>query len=363
MNEPKKIARVNIKELLFNLEHMPTSRNLMLLGGHGLGKSQIVTKFYEDKGYNVVPLFLGQMSDPGDILGLPYKKEVTLKDGTKTEVMDFLPPAWWDEEKPFCLFLDEINRGRPEILNVVMDLTLNKKIGGRKMPEGSVVVAAANVGDGYTIQDLDKALLDRFAPVIFKPTTDEWLSYAVKSGFDERVIDFITAEPEWLDGDQIEVEDPMDITPSRRSWEGVSETIKAFSGRTFDAMERKMIVSFIGPEAAGAFQSYLEKQKTVDITKLLEGDFDKVKKELKSLKLHEIVGVNDQIKRYMEKDFTPEQKETITVNFKKYLEWLKENKQNEAIGHLMTYFLQHTNWIVLDERIYNLAFEHIKDSL
>lgn len=363
MNEPKKIARVNIQELLFTLEHMPKTRNLLLLGGHGLGKSQIVTKFYESKGYKVVPLFLGQMSDPGDLIGLPCKKEITLADGTKTEVMDFLPPAWWQEDKPFCLFLDEINRGRPEILNVVMDLTLNKKLVNRKLPEGSVIVAAANVGDGYTIQDLDKALLDRFAPSIFKPTVDEWLTWGSKSGIDERVIDFITAEPEWLDGDQIETEDPMDITPSRRSWEAVSETIAAFKGRTLDPVESKMVASFVGPEATGAFQRYLEKQKTIDVAKLLEGDFEKSKKELKSLKLHEIVGVNDQIKRYMEKDFTPEQKEVITVNFKKYLEYLKDAKQNEAIGHLMTYFLQHTNWIVLDERIYNLAFEHIKDTL
>ena len=362
MNEPKKIVRVSLQELLFNLKHMPKSRNLLLLGPHGIGKSQVVTKFYEGIDYNVVTLFLGQMSDPGDILGLPYKKKVTLKDGTETEVMDFLPPAWWDEEKPFCLFLDEINRGRPEILNVVMDLTLNKKIGGRKMPEGSVVVAAANVGDGYTVNDLDKALLDRFAPVIFKPTVDEWLHWASENDIDERVIDFISDFPDWLDGENIEVEDPLDVTPSRRSWEGVSETIKSFDG-DFGYCELKMITSFVGPEATGAFNEYLKSHKKVDIKNLLEGDFDHMKHQLDGLQIHEIVHLNDQIKTYVDKKLTKEQKKTITDNFIKYMEYLKEKGQNEAIGHLMTYLVTKSNFLLLDVRVSSFAYEFADDRL
>ena len=361
MNEPKKIVQVSIKELLFNLEHMPVSRNLLLLGGHGIGKSQIVTKFYEAKDYNVVTLFLGQMSDPGDILGLPYKKEVTLKDGRKTEVMDFLPPAWWDEEKPFCLFLDEINRGRPEILNVVMDLTLNKKIGGRKMPEGSVVVAAANVGDGYTIQDLDKALLDRFAPAILKPTTDEWLSWGSKNGIDERIIDFITDFPEWLDGDKIETDDPMDVTPSRRSWEGVSETIASFG--EFGYCELKMISSFVGPEATGAFNNYLKSHNNIDLHEMLEGDFEKVKKSIDKLQVHEIVRINEQIKRYVDKDLNEGQRKKIVNNFVEYLNYLKEKNNNEALGHMMTYFVSNPNFLIMDTRVSDFAFEFSNDTL
>ena len=44
---------------------------------NGIGKSQILEKFYSAKGCKVVSLFLGQMSDPGDLIGIPHKNEET----------------------------------------------------------------------------------------------------------------------------------------------------------------------------------------------------------------------------------------------------------------------------------------------
>ena len=105
---------VNITELKALLDATPASHNIMLVGGHGIGKSEILTEYYAAKGMPVVALFLGQMSDPGDIIGLPHKNEQT----GKTE---FMPPYWFPTDgKPVCLFLDELNRARPEILQTVM---------------------------------------------------------------------------------------------------------------------------------------------------------------------------------------------------------------------------------------------------
>ncbi len=56
----------------------------------------------------VVAFFLGQMSDPGDLIGLMHKDEET---GRSV----FLPPYWWPVDgRPIVLFLDELNRARPE---------------------------------------------------------------------------------------------------------------------------------------------------------------------------------------------------------------------------------------------------------
>ena len=57
----------------------------MLVGRHGVGKSEIPTEFYAGQGMKVVTLFLGQMSDPGDLIGLPHKDEESGR-------MVFLPP-------------------------------------------------------------------------------------------------------------------------------------------------------------------------------------------------------------------------------------------------------------------------------
>ena len=59
----------------------PPEQNIMLAGRHGIGKSQILTSYFEELGMKVVALFLGQMSDPGDLLGLPGE-------------IGAIPPTW-----------------------------------------------------------------------------------------------------------------------------------------------------------------------------------------------------------------------------------------------------------------------------
>ena len=67
------MIKITASELKQILDLTPPSQNILLAGKHGIGKSQILTNFYESKGMKVVPLFLGQMSDPGDLIGLLNK--------------------------------------------------------------------------------------------------------------------------------------------------------------------------------------------------------------------------------------------------------------------------------------------------
>lgn len=131
---------INTKELITVMESTPAEQNIMLSGKHGIGKSQIITKFFEEKGFRVVTLFLGQMSDPGDLIGLPRMDE-------KTGKTEFMPPYWFPTDgKPIVLFLDELNRARPEVLQTIMDLALNRKLAGRSLPAGSRIMSAVNDG-------------------------------------------------------------------------------------------------------------------------------------------------------------------------------------------------------------------------
>ena len=148
--------KINTKELVNLLEATPSTQNIMLMGKHGIGKSQILSEFYTVKGCKVVPLFLGQMSDPGDLIGLLNKNEQT----GKTE---FMPPYWFPlDDTPVVLFLDELNRARPEVLQTIMDLALNRTLAGRSLPKGSRIISAVNNGDEYQLTDLDPALVSRF---------------------------------------------------------------------------------------------------------------------------------------------------------------------------------------------------------
>ena len=97
-------TRINTTELLSLLDITPADQNVMLVGNHGIGKSEILTEYFSRKGMKVVPLFLGQMSDPGDLIGIPNRN-------TETGKTEFMPPYWFPlDGKPIVLFLDELNR-------------------------------------------------------------------------------------------------------------------------------------------------------------------------------------------------------------------------------------------------------------
>src|SRR4051794_29438903 len=188
--------RIDVKELLDVLRLTPPGQNVMLVGKHGIGKSEIIRRFYEqERRMRLVAFFLGQMSDPGDLIGLLHKDEET---GRSV----FLPPYWWPVDgRPVALFLDELNRGRPELLQSVFELALNKTLAGKRLPAGSVVVSAVNVGDEYQLTDLDPALVSRFNLYEFAPTTQDWLTWADANEVDPRVKQFIQQQPQFLDSD------------------------------------------------------------------------------------------------------------------------------------------------------------------
>ena len=163
------LTTVNESELREILEITPPEQNIMIAGKHGIGKSVIVKKFFEEKGKKVVTMFCSQAADPGDIIGLPRFNEET----GKTE---FALPWWFPTDNtPVVLFLDELNRARPEIPQVVMDLTLSRKLAGKALPAGSQVISAINEGDEYQLTDLDPALVSRFNVYNFVPTPADWI--------------------------------------------------------------------------------------------------------------------------------------------------------------------------------------------
>ncbi|MFA6857230.1 MAG: AAA family ATPase [Treponema sp.] len=119
---------ITTQELYSILDMTPADENVMLAGKHGIGKSKILTDYFSAEECKVVPLFLRQMSDPGDLISLPTK------DG-KTGRTIFMPPYWFPvDNQPVVLFLDELNKARPEVLQTIMDLALNRTLAGRQLP-------------------------------------------------------------------------------------------------------------------------------------------------------------------------------------------------------------------------------------
>ncbi len=327
---------VNITELRQVLDSTPASHNIMLVGAHGVGKSEILTDYFQTKGLEVVVLFLGQMADPGDLLGLPHKNEQT----GKTE---FMPPYWFPTDgKPVVLFLDELNRARPEILQTVMDLCLNRRLAGRRLPEGSRIICAVNEGDQYQLTDLDPALVSRFNVLNFRPTAQEWLLWAEKEGLDPRVTGFIREHSEWLDRnpDAKEGADTgLDKTPDRRSWKRVSDIILNVSD--MGGVMSKLISSVVGPKAASAFLSDVANRKIISGREVIL-KFDSVKTTLEEYQLHQLSVVSDGLYRFLEVEkIASEDREKAVKNIGSYFDWLVKEKK-EAAAHFANVYMQDT---------------------
>ena len=318
---------INETELMTLLEVTPTWQNIMLTGRHGIGKSQILTRYFKEKGIPVKTLFLGQMSDPGDLLGLPNKDE-------KTGKTVFMPPYWFPVDgQPIVLFLDEINRARPEILQTVMDLVLNRKLAGRELPEGSRIIAAGNDGEEYQLTDLDPALVSRFNIYTFRPTVEDWLLWATRTGLDERILNFISANPELLDRSADTKEDQgLDKDPDRRAWEKVARLMENIPNPL--PVHQKVVAGIIGVQAAA--QLFLSFRKD-DLSPIdLLSDFKKAKKSLDKYELHQLSLLNDALARFFETDKADTlDREMVRKNLKAYHDYLLKNNR-EAYAHFVS---------------------------
>lgn len=326
---------VNAVQLNFILDNTPASQNIMLVGKHGIGKSRILEEYFASKDQKVVTLFLGQMSDPGDLIGLPEKNEATGK-------TDFMLPYWFPTDgKPVVLFLDELNRARPEVLQTIMDLTLNRKLAGKSLPDGSRIISAVNSGSEYQLTDLDPALVSRFNIYEFSPSVSDWLNWGKSSGIDERILSFIDQNPEYLDSDESFSDgDSLTKSPDRRSWERVSSVIKNFPSLSSD--ELFLISGIIGNKAASVFFKFVNENNIPSAKDILTLDFDSVKKRLTVLTPGDFSFVNNSILKFIEHEMQSESPllknstQKISENLNLYFDFLISSGRKELSFHFIS---------------------------
>ncbi|MEL6108445.1 MAG: AAA family ATPase [Planctomycetota bacterium] len=325
-------VRIDAQELIQLLDRTPHEQNVMLVGRHGIGKSQIISEHYGQRGIKVVAFFLGQMSDPGDLIGLLHKDEATGRS-------EFLPPYWWPADEPIVLFLDELNRARPEILQSVMELALNKTLAGKQLPEGSVIISAVNEGDEYQLTDLDPALVSRFNLYEFSPTVEDWLLWAEKHHIDGRITAFIQKQPHFLDGLGVndagdEVLSGLAKTPDRRGWTRASALIEGVE--SIDALHLKMIAGVVGSKAATAFRKSLATPLPVSPGDVLL-DFSKQRAKLNKMSLGELLMLNEQLLVWICGEKCPQGGEDkARGGLLSYVKLLRKRKLDESVAHLVS---------------------------
>lgn len=275
----------------------------MIVGHHGLGKSQGIKQYTDEQKIGFVDLRLGTQ-DVGDLLGLAdfitEMQEYTKSDGTKGQrevrvATKFMRPDWFptDPNSKGVIFLDEINRARRDVLQAVFQLVLDKRLHKYVLPSGWHVIAAMNPSTvNYIVTDLsDAAFLDRFCQIKLAPSKQEFFEYAKKAKFEPQLVTFLQDQPALLQSELEAFE--LAVTPSRRSWEAVDRLMKA---KTPVNLLRELVSGLVGTAASAAFvKSLSDTDKPINGKDIVD-DYEKYATKIKKYSDSKTGGRQDMLK-------------------------------------------------------------------
>ena len=121
---------------------------VLIWGAPGTGKTSAIRAMAEELGL-ACETVIASIREPSDFAGLPI-----VDDGHVT----FAPPRWASrlaEQQVGILFLDEISTAPPAVQAALLRVVLERVVGDLELPEGIVVIAAANppelAADGWDL--------------------------------------------------------------------------------------------------------------------------------------------------------------------------------------------------------------------
>jgi hypothetical protein len=238
------VLKVTPKQLIRALGNLHPSVSALVVGFHGIGKSQIVQgvaemlkEKYPEHEWPVFDRRLAQMTE-GDLIGIP--DAATIEEGRSAgkPVTSFLPTDWWQQscDAPAVINLDELNRAETQLMNGGFQIVGARELNGRVLHQETRVIACINPPAFYQVQEMDKALLDRFIIFWLKHDVNDWLDWA-RGRLDDALVDFIKDQPGWLHHDVSATTD-LEVAPTPRSWEKLDIVLKHAGIPASDCMGR-----------------------------------------------------------------------------------------------------------------------------
>ncbi len=215
-------------------------------GAPGLGKTEGHKQVAQRLGLDVITL-IGSQYDPAELAGWALPIE-------GSDEMKRSKPDWWpDGSTPTMLSLDELPQSTTAVQNIFAQLTNERGIGKRQLPDNVAIVAAGNrLSDKAGTSAIPTHLRDRMMFLPVEADLEDVVAYLSRNGGDERVCGYLRARPEYLhkfDRDQT-------ACPSPRSWDRVSTILSRFN--VDPLCMSYSIAGQVGTEAASDFQVYLK---------------------------------------------------------------------------------------------------------
>lgn len=299
---------MDIKTFVKIAQCLPAAHSILLQAPHGVGKSEVVAQLAEKMNLRLLDRRMSQTSE-GDVIGLPKQTIAKGPDGKMYDITQFCPPEFIMKAKsePCLLFLDELNRATPEVMQACFQYALDRcDFQGEKFHPETRIYAAVNTGGNYQVNEMDPALLDRFFVVPFTPSDQDFFEHAetrsAKLGgpLNSDLIAFLKERPTRLDPANA---NPGTVQPSRRSWVRLDRTFASNgvyeSNISEDSAAKghaySLAVGYVGTEAAADLCDFMSKRMTRFTAENVLDEYSKYRGKMKSLGQDKIITLIDSI--------------------------------------------------------------------
>ena len=243
----------------------------LVVGESGIGKTALAKQLSKENNYSLVVID-GNLLKEGEIGGLPTVESYKAIDSNGIEIEKKTTiyavhnklreiDIKIENGKEVLLFIDEINRCEHTVQQELMNLILNREINGYKLDDKVKILAAMNPSSkygsdfDYQVVDMDAAQENRFVWLNMESDYNQWIKWAIGAGIEQKVIEFISTFPEYLN----KVNDE-DVRATPRSYERVSKTYKIYKeqGNIPRNIFLNVIKGNIGKVIAEEFVSFVE---------------------------------------------------------------------------------------------------------
>jgi hypothetical protein len=268
---------------------------LMIWGAPGIGKTAVLMNVLDEmkSSFPDYALIVKTLSnETPDNFTLPTYVET--EDGRRA---DDIPKTWLPVYKPTgdaakdakldescgkgLLFIDELSRATPQVLNVMLPLINEGIFNGYYLGSGWTIVCASNRADDELSgqADVGNALANRFAQVYYEPTVKTWRKWADEQNFiSPLLLQWLSMpETENMSGGKYYYMDPNedmddgDVTKlmcTPRSWTNAMRELATYSytgtleGFTIFDIDRDILAmtlnQYVPAEAVDSFLAFLE---------------------------------------------------------------------------------------------------------
>ncbi len=215
---------------------------LCIWGDHGIGKTEIVESYAQNRGYHYRYLAPAQFEEMGDLIGMPE-----IRNGQTM----FNPPSWVPNvQGPGILLIDDVNRADERILRGLMQLLQQYRMVSWQLPAQWHIVLTANPDYGdYSVTPMDPALLSRMMHITLNFESKAWANWAFSQKIEGEFIQFVLSFPDLIDGKRCTARTLIQF------YEGIAPLTQP---KQKTDLLRMVGYATIGPEATEAFIGFFD---------------------------------------------------------------------------------------------------------